>query len=59
MYLGQPIFDISKIAMYEYWCDHTKPKNEDKANLFYSYAPPNFIVYAKSGNACAAPCRRC
>lgn len=54
MYLGQPIFDISKIGMYEYWCDHTKPKNGDKANLFYSYALPNFIVYPKSGNACAA-----
>ena len=29
------ILDISKILMYDFWCDYLKPKYNDKAKLCY------------------------
>ena len=33
MYLGLSILDISKILMYKFWCDYTKPKYGNRAKL--------------------------
>ena len=35
-YFGFSILDISKIAMYKYWNDYTKPECGDKAKICYS-----------------------
>ena len=35
MYLGLSILDISKILMYEFWCDYMKPKYNDNIHLCY------------------------
>ena len=35
IYLGQPILDISKTLMYEFWYDYIKPKHKEKAQLCY------------------------
>ena len=35
VYLGKSILDISKMLMYECWCDYVKPKYQDKAKLYY------------------------
>ena len=34
-YLGLSILDISKISMYEFWCDYMKPKYNDNVKLCY------------------------
>ena len=47
VYLGLSSLDISKIAMYEYWHDHTKPKYGDNAKLCYMNAD-NLIFHVKS-----------
>ena len=35
IYLGLSILEISKILMYEFWCDYVKPKYNDNARLCY------------------------
>ena len=35
IYLGQPILDISKTLMYEFWYGYIKPKHKEKAQLCY------------------------
>ena len=35
IYLGLSILDISKILMYEFWCDYMKPKYNDNVELCY------------------------
>ena len=35
IYLGLAILALSKIRMYEYWCDDMKPKYRDKVKLCY------------------------
>ena len=35
IYVGQPILDISKTIMYEFWYDYLKPKYGDKTKLCY------------------------
>ena len=35
IYLGLSTLDISKILMYEFWYDHTKPKYNDNVKLCY------------------------
>ena len=35
IYLGQAIFDIIKILMYEFRYDYIRPKYKDKARLCY------------------------
>ena len=35
IYVGQPILDISKTIMYEFWYDYLKPKYGDKIKLCY------------------------
>ena len=47
VYLGLSILDISKIVMYEYWCDYAKLKHGDNAKLC-SHRFGHFIVYIKS-----------
>ena len=34
-HLGMSILDISKILMYEFWYDYTKPRYGDRAKLCY------------------------
>ena len=47
VYLGLSSLDISKITMYGYWHDHTKPKYGDNAKLCYMNAD-NLIFHVKS-----------
>ena len=47
IYLGQAILDISKILMYEFWCNYIKPKYEDKARLCYTDTD-SFVIYIKT-----------
>ena len=35
VYLGLAILDMSKILMYEFWCDYLKPKYNDNVKLRY------------------------
>ena len=35
IYLGLSILEISKILMYEFWCDYIKPKYNDNVRLCY------------------------
>ena len=35
IYLGLSILDISKILMYEFWCDYMKPKYGNDVKLCY------------------------
>ena len=35
IYLGLSILDISKILMYEFWCDYMKPKYGNRVKLCY------------------------
>ena len=47
IYLGQPILDISKILIYEFWFDYIKPKYGDKAKLCYMDTD-SFIIHIKT-----------
>ena len=47
LYLGMSILDISKILMYEFWCDYITPKCEDKAKLCYTDID-SFVIYIKT-----------
>ena len=35
VYLGLSILEISKTLMYEFWCDHIKPRYQYNAKLCY------------------------
>ena len=35
VYLGRSTLELSKILMYDFWYDYEKPKNDEKAKLFY------------------------
>ena len=41
------ILDISKIVMYEFWYDYTKPKFGDNAKLCYKDTD-SFIIFIKT-----------
>ena len=45
--LGLSILEISKILMYEFWCDYMKPKFGDNAKLCYMDTD-SFIIYIKT-----------
>ena len=47
VYLGLSILQLSKILIYEFWCDHVKPKYGKKAQLS-SMDTSSFIVYIKT-----------
>ena len=47
LYLGMSILDISKILMYEFWCDYINPKYGDRAKLYYRNTD-SFIIYIKT-----------
>ena len=47
IYLGLSILEISKILMYEFWCDYMKPKFGDNAKLCYMDTD-SFIRYIKT-----------
>ena len=47
LYLSLSIPDISRIVMYGYWYDYTKPKYRDKAKLTYTNMD-SIIVHVKS-----------
>ena len=47
IYLGMAILDISKIAMYEFWCNYIKPKYDDNGNLCYTDTD-SFIIFIKT-----------
>ena len=44
VYLGMSILDISKILMYEFWCDYIKPKYGDRAKLCYTDTE-SFVIH--------------
>ena len=52
VYLGLLILDMTKIVMYDYWYDITKPKYEEKRNLCYTYMD-SLIFHVKSENVYA------
>ena len=52
VYLWLSILEISKIAMYEFWCDYVKPKYQDNAKLCYMDTD-SFIIYIKTEDICA------
>ena len=45
--LGLSILEISKILMYNFWCDYIKPKYQDNARLCY-VDTDSFIIYVKT-----------
>ena len=47
LYLGMSILDISKILMYEFWCDYINPKYGDRAKRYYRDTD-RFIIYIKT-----------
>ena len=48
IYLGSSILELSKILMYELWCDYVKQKyGEDMAKLCYMDTD-SLIVYIKT-----------
>ena len=47
LYLGMSILDISKILMYEFWCDYINRKYGDRAKLNYRNTD-SFIIYIKT-----------
>ena len=47
VYLGQPVLDISKIAMYEFLYGFVKPKYIEKTKLYYMNTA-SFIVHIKT-----------
>ena len=47
IYLRMSILDISKILMYEFWCDYIKPKYQNKAKLCY-IDTDSFIIHTKT-----------
>ena len=47
VYLGLSILELSKIVVYEFWCDYVKPKYCQKAKLCYM-DKNSFIVHVKT-----------
>ena len=47
MYLGLSTLEISKILMYEFWCDYMKPKYGDNVKLCYTNTD-SFIMHIKT-----------
>ena len=47
IYLGLSILEISKLLMYEFWCDYMKPKFGDNVKLCYMDAD-SFIMNIKT-----------
>ena len=47
LYLGMSILDISKILMYEFWCDYINPKYGDRAKRYHRNTD-SFIIYIKT-----------
>ena len=47
IHLGLSMLEISKILMYEFWCDYMKPKYGDNVKLCYMDAD-SFIMYIKT-----------
>ena len=47
VYLGLSVLEISKIAMYEFWYNYTKPKYGEKPKSCYMDTNI-FIVYIKT-----------
>ena len=47
IYLGFSILEISKLLMYEFWCDYGKPKYGDKVKLCYKDTD-GFIINIKT-----------
>ena len=39
IYLGLSILEISKILMYEFWCDYMKPKYNGNVRLYITWIP--------------------
>ena len=46
VYLGLSILELSKIVMYQFWCDYVKPKYDEKAKICYMDTD-SFVVYIK------------
>ena len=44
VYLGLSILELSKILMYEFWCDYIKSKYDEKAKLCYMDTN-SFIIF--------------
>ena len=51
IYLGLSILEISKILMYEFWCDYMKPKYGDNVKLCY-IDTDSFITNIKTEDFC-------
>ena len=49
IYLGLSILEISKILMYEYWCDYMKPKYDNNVKLCYMDTD-SFIMNKKTND---------
>ena len=47
MNLGLTILSLSKILMYDYWCNEMKPKYKDKIRLCYMDMD-SFIMHIKT-----------
>ena len=47
IYLGLSTLEISKILMYEFWCDYMKPKYGDNVKLCYTNTD-SFIMHIKT-----------
>ena len=47
VYLGLSIPELSKILMYDFWCDYAKPEYGEKAKLCYMDTG-SFILYIKT-----------
>ena len=47
VYLGMSMIELSKIAMYQLWYDHVRPKYGQKEKLHYMDAN-RFTVYTKT-----------
>ena len=57
VHLALSILELSKILMYEFWCDYLKPKYGEKAKLCYMDTD-SFLVYIKRWYL-QRYCRRC
>ena len=51
IYLGLSVLEISKILMYEFWCDYMKPKYGDNVKLCY-IDTDSFITNIKTEDFC-------
>ena len=49
IYLGRSILDISKILMYEFWCDYMKPKYGNREKLCYMHTD-SFVMNIKAND---------